>query len=31
MLSYYVQDSPLDWVVERLKRVWLFLVYGFRR
>jgi hypothetical protein len=31
MLSYYVQDTASDWVVERLKRIWLFLVYGLRR
>ena len=28
MLTYYVQDSAVDWVVERLKRLWLFLVYA---
>ena len=31
MLSYYVQDRASDWIVERLKRVWLFLIYGLRR
>lgn len=31
MLTYYVQDRPTDWVLERLKRWWLFLIYGFRR
>ena len=31
MLSYYVQDRPSDWIIERLKRLWLFLVYGLRR
>lgn len=31
MLSYYVQGSASDWVIERCKRWWLFAVYGFRR
>ena len=31
MLSYYVQDTASDWIIERLKRLWLFLVYGVRR
>ena len=31
MLTYYVQDSAVDWVVERLKRLWLFVVYAARR
>ena len=31
MLIYYVQESVADRVVERLKRLWLFLVYAARR
>src|SRR5262249_32899200 len=31
MLTYYVQDTKADWVIERLKRFWLFVVYGLRR
>jgi hypothetical protein len=31
MLTYYVQDTKADWVIERLKRIWLFVVYGLRR
>lgn len=30
MISYMVQDTPATWLVERLKRLWLFLVYGLR-
>jgi hypothetical protein len=31
VLTYYVQEKPLDWLAERLKRWWLFIAYGFRR
>ena len=31
MLSYYVQASALEWVVQRLKRAWLLVAYAFRR
>jgi hypothetical protein len=31
MLTYYVQDHRYDWLIERLKRAWLFVAYGFRR
>jgi len=31
MISYQVQDTPGAWLIERLKRLWLFLVYGLRR
>jgi hypothetical protein len=31
MISYMVQDTPGPWLSERIKRLWLFLVYGLRR
>jgi hypothetical protein len=31
MISYFVQDTPASWLIERLKRLWLFVVYGLRR
>src|SRR5262245_544220 len=31
MISYMVQDTPGTWLIERLKRLWLFLIYGLRR
>jgi hypothetical protein len=31
MLTYYVQENAVDWIVERLKRVWLFVAYAARR
>ena len=31
MLTYYVQERAVDWVAERLKRLWLFVVYAARR
>lgn len=31
MLTYYVQDHRYDWLIERAKRLWLFLVYGLRQ
>ena len=31
MLTYYVQESTVDWIVERLKRLGLFPVYGAQR
>jgi hypothetical protein len=30
MLTYYVQDGVFGWLFQRLKRVWLFVVYAFR-
>jgi hypothetical protein len=31
MLTHYGQENAADWVVDRLKRLWLFLVYAARR
>ena len=31
MLTYYVQDGLLAWLGHRLKRAWVFVVYGLRR
>lgn len=31
MISYQVQETPDAWLIERLKRLWLFVVYGLRR
>ena len=31
MLTYYVQQQPVDWLGERLKRCWVFMAYGLRR
>jgi hypothetical protein len=31
MLTYFVQDRPLDWLAERFKRWWLFAVRGLHR
>jgi hypothetical protein len=31
MISYQVQDTAAAWLIERLKRVWLFVAYLFRR
>jgi hypothetical protein len=31
MISYQVQDTPATWLMERLKRLWLFIAYGLRR
>jgi hypothetical protein len=31
MLTYYVQERAADWLIGRLKRVWLFVAYGLRR
>jgi hypothetical protein len=31
MLTYYVQPAPLGWLFQRLKRLWLFVVYFARR
>ena len=31
MISYMVQDTPASWVMERLKRLWLFFAYFLRR
>jgi len=31
MISYMVQDTPGTWLIERLKRLWLFFAYFLRR
>jgi hypothetical protein len=31
MLTYYVQEKPVGWLFQRLKRLWLFAVYFLRR
>jgi hypothetical protein len=31
MLTYYVQQRPADWLLERLKRWWVLLAYAVRR
>jgi len=31
MISYMVQDTAATWLIERLKRLWLFFAYFLRR
>jgi len=31
MLTYYVEENPARWLVNRVKRVWTLLAYGLRR
>src|ERR1700730_18648560 len=30
MLTYFVQERAVDWIVHRLKRLWVFIAYGLR-